>query len=115
MLVALAAPESTFGFADEGLFAQAVSTTVVCAVCAHSIRGSFVLATCGITPRLSFLLVTRLFPFSLELRVPETGHNYCCQLMRQIAKTTNIRDSRAFACREDQALLPLGFQKHTTR
>ena len=115
MLVALAAPKSTFGFADEGLFAQAVSTTVVCAVCAHSIRGSFVLATCGITPRSSFVLVTRLFPFSLELLVPETGHNSYCQRARKIEKTTNIRGSRELAQRRDQALCPLGFQKHTTR
>jgi hypothetical protein len=97
---------STLGFADDGLFAQAVSTTVVCALCAHSIRGSFVLATCGITPRSSFLLVTRLFPFSLELSVPETGHNSRCQLTRKIAKTPKIRDSHALARRDDQALLP---------
>jgi hypothetical protein len=87
----------------------------VCTLYAHSIRGSFVLATCGITPRSSFLLVTRLFPFSLELLVPETGHNSCCQLTRKIAKTPKMRGSRALARRDDQGLLPLGFQKHTTR
>ena len=69
---------------------QAGSTTVVCAMCAHSIRGTRVLATCGITPRPSFAIVNCLFPLSLQLHVPETGRNPCESLARSSVKTPNI-------------------------
>jgi hypothetical protein len=84
------------------------------ALCALNIRGVLVLATCGITPRSSFLLVARLFPFSLELRVPETGHNARCCRARKVTKTTNIRESRTIEHGYGQAMLPTDFQKHTT-
>jgi hypothetical protein len=59
--------------------------------------------------------VARLFPFSLELRVPETGHNSECHRAGKVTKTANIRESHVFAQRREQAMLLSGFQKHTAR